>query len=104
MKRVYTATGLPAAYLLRDHLIHHGIETTVFNEHGGGAIGEIPCDEGLPQLWILNERQYAYARALIVDYEQPGRRSEPWSCPGCREQNPANFDFCWNCGKSVICE
>ncbi|MFP4145211.1 MAG: hypothetical protein ACLFV3_08715 [Phycisphaeraceae bacterium] len=32
--------------------------------------------------------------------DPPLRRSETeWTCPGCGEQNPANFDICWNCGE-----
>ena len=22
-----------------------------------------------------------------------------WACPACAELNPANFEFCWNCGE-----
>lgn len=24
-------------------------------------------------------------------------RGENWTCPGCGEMNPANFEICWNC-------
>jgi len=26
-------------------------------------------------------------------------RCGDWACPNCREEVPANFDLCWNCGE-----
>jgi hypothetical protein len=36
---------------------------------------------------------------LIRQIEQPQDRSSPAFCPHCHEDNPANFQTCWNCGR-----
>jgi len=28
-------------------------------------------------------------------------RTVEWTCPGCGEENPAHFELCWNCERSV---
>lgn len=102
LKRVYTASGLPQAYLLRDFLAAEGIETLVFNEHSAGAVGEIPCNETLPQLWVRNDGSFDRARSLLLAYECEGSGDEPRICPGCGEENPGSFDFCWRCGRVIL--
>jgi hypothetical protein len=100
VKRIYTASGLSEAYLMRDFLAIQGIPTLVFNEHSAGALGEIPCNETLPQLWIQDESRLERARSLIVDYERAATIEDPreWQCPRCAEANPASFEICWRCG------
>ena len=101
MKRVYTASGLVEAYLVRDFLDAQGVRALVFNEHSVGAVGELPCNEVLPQIWIRDDRNFDRARFLLERYEQTECSEEERSCPDCAENNPASFDICWRCGHAL---
>jgi hypothetical protein len=89
------------AYLLRQLLAMNGIRAHVFNENMQGAVGEVPVDSALPQLWIEDERDEERALALLrrneVERNQPGS----YFCRTCKEENPATFELCWNCGTGL---
>lgn len=99
MKRVYTASGLPEAYLLKDYLESQGIDVVVFNEHSAGAVGEIPTTEVLPQLWVRHVDQYARARQLAQQFEIREVVDGSRTCTRCDQESPTTFEFCWNCGQ-----
>ena len=45
-------------------------------------------------------------RRLSLDEPLPpappaSRRTEPWDCAHCGENNPANFEICWSCGEAA---
>ena len=101
MKRLYTASGLPEAYLLRDYLDSQGVRTVIFNEHSAGAMGELPCNEVLPELWICNEQHFEHARLLLLGFERVVETTAAHVCPKCSEDNPATFDICWKCGAAL---
>jgi hypothetical protein len=101
LKRLYTASGLPEAYLLRDYLDAQGVQTVVFNEHSAGAMGELPCNEVLPELWIRDERHFEHARTLLLGFESAVDASVTRTCPRCSEDNPSTFDLCWQCGNAL---
>ena len=98
----YTARQRFDAYLLADRLRHAGIRVHVFNEHAGSIMGEVPCDHvAQPQVWLEREldleRATIVLSALNVDAESIGSVR----CEGCREESPATFDLCWNCGGAL---
>ncbi len=35
----------------------------------------------------------------LPDFNETARAD--WQCAGCREENPGNFDVCWNCGQEA---
>lgn len=41
-------------------------------------------------------RRQALGEPLPEPEEQP--EGPEWTCSGCGENNPANFELCWNCG------
>jgi hypothetical protein len=87
------------AHLLRDRLARHGIDAHVLNLHVQGAIGELPPDAALPQVWIADSRDRERARRVLAAHEADARRVGPaWHCRGCGEENPAGFELCWRCG------
>lgn len=89
------------AYLLRDKLAHHGIVAHVLNLHAQGAVGELPPESALPQVWLADPRDRERARRVLAAHEADVRRSgPPWFCRGCGEENPASFELCWHCGAS----
>lgn len=87
------------AHLLRDRLARHGIDAHVLNLHVQGAVGELPPDAALPQVWIADDRHAARARDVLSEHEADGRRiGPPRFCPACAEENPVAFELCWACG------
>jgi hypothetical protein len=100
MKKIYSAANLPEAHLLAQALASRGLRVRILNANAAGAMGEIPFDAAAPQLWIEDPRDEARARAVIEEFHRadagPSRR-----CPACGEDNPAAFDLCWSCGKSL---
>lgn len=100
MKRVYQASDLPQAYLLKHALEQAGIPVTIFNENAQGGVGEIPFIHAWPEIWVQRDADEPRARVLLVEFEKQQR--EPVgekNCPGCNETNPGNFETCWRCGQ-----
>jgi hypothetical protein len=89
------------AYVLRDILRMHGIATHVFNEHMSSIVGDVPPEVALPQLWLDDEADLPRAREVLREHFAASRRRGVLFCPRCREENPANFEVCWNCGAEL---
>jgi hypothetical protein len=99
MLKIYSAPTLPDAHLVRGLLVHAGIDARVFNENAQSLMGEIPVHHAWPEVWIMDEGDLKRARELIRQIERPARITESAFCPHCHEENPANFQVCWNCGR-----
>ncbi len=97
MKKVFTHENRMIVYNLRNLLVGAGIETRVRNEFAGGGVGELAPFETWPELWIEDEARLAEAEAIVDRVLRAGDDAD-WSCPACRESNPAAFDICWKCG------
>ena len=97
MKRVYTASNLPDAHLLRDLLQQAGIAAHVFNENAASLIGLVPVVTGQPQIWIAQAHQEAHAKSVITEFQSRAPNATTWICTSCNEVNPGEFDFCWRC-------
>lgn len=102
MRKLCESPSLVELRLIANYLEHAGVETAILNEHQGGNPG-VPhwALSVWAELWIRNERQFERARALFQRYREEQRRSggADWVCSGCRENNPDNFEFCWQCGR-----
>ncbi len=96
MKRLMTAPNLALATLWADLLTHAGIATSVQRQYASSIAGELPPDQALPELWVLDDAECERARALLHALRHPAHRR--WACPGCREQIDGPFEQCWNCG------
>lgn len=98
MEKVYEAANLPEAHLVL-HLLHEaGIAARVFNENAHGAVGELPFTHVYPEIWLQHQADIARARELLARYENRDTDPGMTSCPSCEEENPANFELCWQCG------
>jgi len=95
--RVWSAAGLQEAYIVLGLLQQAHIDARVLNANAQGGLGEIPFTQTWPEIWVDDERDAARARALIDAY-QSAPLAAAKVCPQCREQNPGNFECCWNCG------
>jgi hypothetical protein len=101
MKRLCRAASLPDAHILRGVLEQSGIEAHVFNENAQSGVGQLPVTEALPEVWVADERDLARAQQVIREFESAPRVTASAACSRCGEDNPANFQVCWNCGAAL---
>src|SRR5689334_1383084 len=99
MDRLYQASDLAEAHLLRDLLEEDGLGACVVNENLASLGGELPFGLIVPEVWIKDSRDLFMARAVLREYL--ARKKEPERgerhCASCDEQSPGNFDLCWKC-------
>ena len=99
MKRLAQAPNLVIATLWADILNGAGLGVTVQRAFAGSIAGEIPPDQALPELWLIDEAQAVAARQLLHQLQHPPERR--WACPGCAEIIDGPFETCWNCGSAA---
>jgi Putative prokaryotic signal transducing protein len=97
MKKVYSASTLMEAHLVRDLLGHAGIDATVLNENLQSIVGEIPVNYAGPEVWILNQDQLKRSLEVVRRMQGPVGVQAAIFCPECHEANPQNFELCWKC-------
>jgi rubrerythrin len=96
MKRLVQAPTVAVATLWADLLAQGGIEATVLRAYASAIAGEIPPDQALPEVWVLDDAEHARARALLDQLQHlPWQH---WRCPACGESVDGPFEQCWNCG------
>jgi len=79
-----------------------GIACTVRNEYLCIAKGEAPVNQCIPELWILDDGDFAKAEEIMADWEWA--MAEPrasWRCLHCQETNEGQFTACWKCGNEL---
>lgn len=101
MKRLYQAGDLPEAYLVADLLRQEGVEVCIMNEHARGGMGDLPFTETYPEIWLVRERDVERAQQILGAYHN-ARTVAPVQCPKCREENPGNFETCWQCNATLV--
>ena len=101
MERFYIALHRFDAYLVLHRLQQAGIEAHVFNEHAQSIVGDVPPEVAQPQVWLEDGADRPRAEAVLAAMRAERARTGTIWCPNCREENPANFELCWKCGKSL---
>jgi hypothetical protein len=96
MKRLVAAPNLALATLWADQLSGAGIDATVQRAWAGSIAGEIPVDQALPEVWVMDESRHAEALSLLHELRNPPWQH--WACRGCGEMVDGPFEQCWNCG------
>ena len=61
MKRLVAAPNLALATLWADQLCGAGMDATVQRAWAGSIAGEIPVDQALPEVWVMDESRHAEA-------------------------------------------
>jgi hypothetical protein len=98
MRRLTQAPNIAIAALWVESLRQAGIAASVQRYYLGAAAGELPPDQCLPEVWVVQDEQEEQARALLRDLaDVPQRR---WRCR-CGELIEGGFDQCWNCGEPM---
>jgi hypothetical protein len=100
MRKVFSSNEIGETDLVRDALLHHGVEANIQNQHSGRSA--VPGFRPPAEVWIARDEDYENARRIVVDTlatltSKAG--GKPWICPHCDEENPQSFDLCWNCGR-----
>ena len=76
----------------------HGIQTFMRNEYGSSVVGELPFVEVVPQLFVLEQKDVARAKELLLLDLPMETSDEDWVCPECGIDIEGNFSRCWKCG------
>lgn len=104
MKLVFDHIDFTIVGHLQSILEAEGIRTEIRNEGGSGAAGELPFTQVYPELWILQNKDEARARALIQEFKEDAEEAPEapaWNCPSCGEAVDGVFSECWNCGTAA---
>jgi hypothetical protein len=80
-------------------LTHAGIEATVQRAYASSIAGELPPDQALPEVWVMDDAKLDAARTLLAQLRNPPYRQ--WVCRTCHERIEGPFDQCWNCGADM---
>lgn len=98
MRKVYTALNLPDAHLMLHMLRNEGIDARVFNENAASVMGEIPVTAAMPEVWVMDAAYEVRAGQIISAFNSKVPTGSLQFCTACGEQNPEEFEICWNCG------
>jgi hypothetical protein len=99
MKRIYTSQNHVLVVLLREALTANGVRCLIKNELLASAAGELPPIECWPELWITDDDQDEWAKAIVKTTLDSANRQWPgWQCVHCGEPLEGQFAQCWRCG------
>jgi hypothetical protein len=102
MKHVFQAHTVAEGaeiQMLRGALEDAGVPCLIRNESLAMASGYIPCTECFPELWVMNDADFAKAEEIVTSWRRSSSAAQaPWQCPGCAETMEGQFTSCWKCG------
>ncbi len=101
MKKLLGTGNRIQLYLLKSLLENEGIICLIKNEYPPAA-GELPPITAMPELWVMNDKQYEKAMKLIEENRLSLQSSPPWKCSRCGELLEGQFTTCWRCGNVRI--
>jgi hypothetical protein len=97
MKLLFSSASQAEVGLLKGLLDAAAIRSEIRNHSAQAAY--YPGAEFYPELWVLNDEQFARATELRDAWRTaPSGGGRAWLCPGCGEQMEAQFMTCWKCG------
>lgn len=96
MKRIYLARDITQAQLVVNLLEQQFIPAKIENFHQSSGLGDLAVS--YPEVWLIREPDAERARCIIEAFESQSRTPlADIKCPKCKEDNPANFEWCWAC-------
>ena len=96
MRRLTAAPNLAIATFWADMLRQGGFDASVQRAYASSIAGEVPPDQCLPEVWVMDDAQHAAAGMLLAQLRAAPHRH--WVCRACRERIEGPFEQCWNCG------
>ncbi|MCW8091761.1 putative signal transducing protein [Alteromonas sp. ASW11-130] len=103
MKKLFSSDDRFLVQQVRSELEALDIPYLMKNEFTSGAMGELPWQDVMPEIWLIDEEWEPKARELVfalVEHTKPGEDkvcAQLWRCPHCQEMNEPEFDVCWQC-------
>lgn len=99
MRRICTSDNGVIIGHVRQVLDNHAIPCIVRNDFLAGGAGELPVNETWPEIWVIDDRDFDRARALVDAIVATAHASDPpWRCTSCGELVEGQFTDCWRCG------
>ena len=107
LKKIYRADGPGDAHVLRGLLEVEGIDAVIRGDDmvplQGGSLFHL---ETRPTVWVLDDDDGRYARAVEIAAEYAAKKETPaepesaggWRCRSCGETMERQFTACWSCG------
>ena len=96
-RKVYSNDNLALVGSLQNYLLQHDISAEIRNQYVSGVMGEIGFANAWPELWV-SEVDFDQAETLLKEVKNDSLvQGISWHCRHCKEQNPGNFEFCWQC-------
>jgi hypothetical protein len=84
--------------LLKSVLERSRIEYLAKGENMFAIAGGVPFTECYPELWIVDDSDFARARKLLNVWLEPSADvPASWRCENCKELIEGQFDLCWRC-------
>jgi len=97
MREVFSNQDLPLVAYYKGILDEAGIACYIRNENGGNP--DVAGISFQPTLCVITDADYDAAIARLKSQTTPSAPDRAdWKCPACHEENPGNFELCWNCG------
>jgi hypothetical protein len=97
MREVFSNQDLTLVSFYKGLLDEAGIPCYIRNENGGNP--DVAGISFQPTLCVISDADFDAAIAQLKSQRVPSAipRAD-WKCPACHEENPGNFELCWNCG------
>jgi len=96
--KVYENFDFSRVGQMQSLLESHGIKTFIKNQYSSSVMGEVPFVEVVPQLYVLEEKDFARAQQLLQLDLPAVQPDEDWVCAECGVDVEGNFGRCWKCG------
>ncbi|MDX1900810.1 MAG: DUF2007 domain-containing protein [Gammaproteobacteria bacterium] len=93
MKKIIASQDITLMNIYKQLLEDNNIAATIKNYYLTSGIGDLPPNECVPELWILDDHQFEQAKALLKP-----EKNTAWQCD-CGENIEGEFAQCWKCGK-----
>lgn len=93
MKKILSSADITLLCFYKNLLDDSDIPAFIKNYYLLSGAGDIPPNECVPELWILNDDNLQKAKSLLIT-----PLDSAWQCL-CGEKISGQFAQCWKCGK-----
>ena len=98
MKKIYSNNNIALVWHVKNMLEQQGIEAETRNDSLYSAAGELPVNECMGEVWVINALNYQTAERMVSEMEFASpTECEAWVCHVCHEEVDGSFAVCWNC-------
>jgi hypothetical protein len=95
MKKILSSTDVLLVGFYKAILESHGIAMMIKNYYLTSGVGDLPPNECVPELWLMDDDRLEEAKALLSLNDE---KDSAWQCV-CGEKIASQFGQCWKCGK-----